>query len=152
MRRALTAFGRLGAPAAVLMALTACSEGSSDPEPGASPSAVTSLSSVKEIPGIVMIDKTWDSYRTAKITEVGAAVSGQGIDVNYLAGPEACSGFAGYATQKSGSTIQVTIVEGTDKGCKGEPTNRATVLPVQDGVGDSTVEISAYSAAAVAIT
>lgn len=140
------------------LALTSCSDDgrSEDGTPTENPTASvpTELSSVKDVPGVTMIDQQdpWPRYTTAEITEVEPGAGGKTITVNYASGPDICSGFAGYAVNRTDSTAQVTVITGMTESCKGEDTHRTTVLPLPEPLGDLTPEISRYSESAIPVS
>ena len=142
--------------AALAMAASACSgeDDRADDEPTESgPSSVDRLS---DIPDAVLVIKPKSqgapkTYRTAKIVSANPSESGESIDVNFEAGPDLCSMFTGYATQESDSTIEVTVIIGEQADCTGDPTERTTVLNVDEPVGDRDVVVSQYSQESIPI-
>lgn len=140
--------------AIALTLVTSCS-GNDDKDAGKKPSApaTITLKTVKDIPGVTMIDgdEPWPIYSTAKIVQVDAGAGGRTIDVNYEAGPDLCSGFAGYAVDTTAKTAAVTVVMGRKATCTGKGKERTTVLPIAAGLGGAKPTISKYSVKAIPI-
>lgn len=130
--------------------LSACGGDDESSGDGGESDTPTSVAKLSDIPDAVLVIKpdskiAPESYRTAKITSAAASANGESVDVNFEAGPDLCSLFTGYATHETEDEVEVTVIVGEQKNCKGDSTVRTTVLNVDDEVGDRDVVVSPYS-------
>lgn len=135
----------------MLLAVTACS--ADEPaDPGPEEPSEPTLSSLGELSGLTMIDTSWESFRTAKVTAVTGRPDSRAVDVTYEASDATCERFAGFAEDRTDDELQVTIVIGRDDGCEpGAPVPSTTAIPLKEPLGPVTPVASPYSKESIEI-
>ncbi len=141
-RAAVSAGGTL----ALLVALAACSNGDADTAAEPAAPAEPTLGSLGELDGLTMIDTSWDSFRTAKVTAVTGRPDSRAVDVAYEASDATCEQLAGFAEKRTDDQLQVTLVIGREDGCEpGAPVPATTTVPLKEPLGTVAPVASPYS-------
>ncbi|MGH1562969.1 hypothetical protein [Mumia sp. DW29H23] len=141
-----------GSTLSVVLALTACSGGGDEPEPGPTTPTAPSLSSLGELRGLTMIDTSWEAFRTAKVTAVTGRPDARAVDVTYEATDATCEALAGFAERRTEDQVQVTIVIGHEDDCEpGAPVTARTSVPLTEPLGTAEPVASRFSAESIEI-
>ncbi len=132
---------RLVAAGVVAAALTACGDSSS---PGSAPSN-GSHSDAIVVPGLKVLDGSWDVWHTTKIEEILPEGSDT-IRIKYQGGTTPCDGLVGYAVEESESALLVTVVVGqpSDRYCIGTGPVRLVTVPLRSPIDDRQLVQSNY--------
>ncbi|MBW9208861.1 hypothetical protein KV100_04265 [Mumia sp. zg.B21] len=143
----------LSAATVSVIALAGCSETEEPvPAPGPAAPAAPTLGSLGELRGLTMIDTSWESYRTAKVTSVTGRPDARAVDVTYEASDATCEKLAGFAQRRTKTQLQVTIVIGRQDDCEPGTVKAATTsVPLTEPLGTLAPVASPYSEESVAI-